>query len=348
LRTGSLDKGGAEAVGGVVVTRYGANPLAVINNVKKKIEELAPAMPAKARIDLDKVSPGELRRYASAHGFEAYKGPTLDGEAWLGHLRAAPRDRWPKWATISTVTIEPFYDRTGLIHETLGTLNDALVQEILVTLLVVIVMMFHLRASALIGSMLPLAVLTAVATTVVGFLPVFAMSGAEGKLFKPLAFTKTFAMISSIVIALTVLPSGAMVLFCWKARRRAGRWIFYGGLVAAGAVLGAYGLVEGMTPIVVSGAELHLRGRAYRRAAGVLPSLPRDIPVRPGLDAEPQGGVHDRHLPCDRLWHAGLARPGLVGREGRAADGEDPHHHLLGQRHGKVSRLRQGVHAPAG
>jgi len=324
LRRGVLDKSGAEAVGGVVVTRYGANPLAVINNVKDKIDELKPAMPAKAVIDLDKVSPDELRRYAAGLGFEAYKGPALDGEAWLAHLRATPRDQWPKWATVSTVTIEPFYDRTGLIHETLGTLNDALVQEILVTLLVVIVMMLHLRSSVLIGSMLPLAVLmcfiamklfgvdanivalsgiaiaigtivdmgivicenilrhldiappdaprlevvhraasevgsavlTAVATTVVGFLPVFFMTGAEGKLFKPLAFTKTFALISSIVIALTVLPSGAMVLFCWKARRRIGRWILYGGLVAAGAVLGIYGLVEGMTPIAVSGAVL--------------------------------------------------------------------------------------------
>jgi Cu(I)/Ag(I) efflux system membrane protein CusA/SilA len=324
LRTGVLDKGGAEAVGGVVVTRYGANPLEVINNVKKKIDELKPAMPAKAWIDLDRVSPDELRRYAAGQGFEAYKGPTLDGEAWLAHLRATPRGQWPKWATVSTVAIEPFYDRTGLIHETLGTLNDALVQEILVTLLVVIVMMFHLRASALIGSMLPLAVLmcfiamklfgvdanivalsgiaiaigtivdmgivicenilrhldiappdaprlevvhraasevgsavlTAVATTVVGFLPVFFMTGAEGKLFKPLAFTKTFALISSIVIALTVLPPAALVLLGRHGRAKLWRRLVYGGVVAGGMVLGVYGLAKLMAPIVAAAATL--------------------------------------------------------------------------------------------
>ncbi len=56
------------------------------------------------------------------------------------------------------------------------------------------------------------AVLTAVATTVVGFLPVFTMEAAEGKLFKPLAYTKTFALISAIIIAITILPAAAHVL----------------------------------------------------------------------------------------------------------------------------------------
>jgi copper/silver efflux system protein len=50
----------------------------------------------------------------------------------------------------------PFYDRTGLIHETLGTLSDALVQQILVTIIVVLVMVLHLRSSLIISAMLPL------------------------------------------------------------------------------------------------------------------------------------------------------------------------------------------------
>src|SRR6056297_1815393 len=66
------------------------------------------------------------------------------------------------------------------------------------------------RAASEVGG----AVLTAVLTTVVSFLPVFTMIGAEGKLFKPLAYTKTFALIASIVIALTVLPPVAYLLFC--------------------------------------------------------------------------------------------------------------------------------------
>ncbi len=46
-RRGGLDKGGAEAVGGVVVARYGANPMEAINNVKAKIAEISPGLPVK-------------------------------------------------------------------------------------------------------------------------------------------------------------------------------------------------------------------------------------------------------------------------------------------------------------
>ena len=113
VRLGALDKAGAEAVGGVVVARYGSNPLAVIKNVKKKIEEISPGLPSK----------------------------TLDD------------------GTVSRVTVVPFYDRTGLIYETLGTLNDAIYQEVLVTVIVIAIMVMHLRSSILISSVMPLAVL---------------------------------------------------------------------------------------------------------------------------------------------------------------------------------------------
>ncbi len=235
LRRGALDKEGAEVVGGVVVVRYGENPLQVIKNVKKKIEEITPGLGEKTLPD----------------------------------------------GTVSHLAIVPFYDRTGLIYETLGTLSKALTEEILITIIVVIVMVMHLRSSILISASLPLAilmcfiamklfgvdanivalsgiaiaigtivdmgiivsenilkhldaakpgenrlevifravseigsaVLTAVSTTVVSFLPVFTMTAAEGKLFKPLAFTKTFALIASIIVALTVIPPFAHLLF---------------------------------------------------------------------------------------------------------------------------------------
>ncbi|EGB15142.1 acriflavin resistance protein [Pseudodesulfovibrio mercurii] len=235
LRRGVLDKGGAEAVGGVVVVRYGENPLQVIKNVKEKIKEISPGLPSKVLPD----------------------------------------------GTVSKVTIVPFYDRSGLINETLGTLNTALTEEILITIIVVLIAVMHLRSSLLISSLLPLAVMmvfigmklfkvdanivalsgiaiaigtmvdmgiiicenilkkfetasqdesrlkvifegasevgsaimTAVATTIVSFLPVFAMEGPEGKLFKPLAYTKSFALIASIIVALTVLPAIAHLIY---------------------------------------------------------------------------------------------------------------------------------------
>ncbi len=139
LRRGALDKDGAEAVGGVVVARYGENPLAVIKNVKKKIEDISAGLPAKVIIDNSKVTTDEVRNFAQSNGFDAYKNDdSLNQEAWLKFLRSSPKNKWPEWADISQVTIVPFYDRTGLIYETLGTLNDALAQEILITCIVVI------------------------------------------------------------------------------------------------------------------------------------------------------------------------------------------------------------------
>ncbi len=282
LRRGALDKEGAEAVGGVVVARYGDNPLAVIKNVKQKIAEISPGLPSKVHIDFSKTTTEQVRSYAKEHGFEGYKSSELNHDAWLDHLREIPLESRPQWATISQVNIVPFYDRTGLIYETLGTLQTALSEEILITVIVVILMVMHLRSSILISGLLPIAVLmcfiamkffgvdanivalsgiaiaigtmvdmgivicenilrhldeappeanrlmvihraasevgsavlTAVSTTVVSFLPVFTMIGAEGKLFKPLAFTKTFALIASVIVALTIIPPAAHLLFC--------------------------------------------------------------------------------------------------------------------------------------
>src|SRR3546814_5148477 len=60
---------------------------------------------------------------------------------------------------VSKVTIVPFYDRTGLIKESLGTLGTALSHEILVSIIVVIVLVLNLRASILLSSLLHVGVL---------------------------------------------------------------------------------------------------------------------------------------------------------------------------------------------
>jgi Cu(I)/Ag(I) efflux system membrane protein CusA/SilA len=267
-RRGGLDKSGVEAVGGVVVARYGANPQEVIHNLKSKIEEVAPGLPSKTLAD----------------------------------------------GTISKVTIVPFYDRSGLIQETLGTLELALSHEILISILVVIVLVLNLRASVLISTLLPIgvlmtfilmkyfnvdanivalsgiaiaigvmvdvgivftenivrhlempenegvrgkkmiqviyiatvevasAVITALATTVVSFLPVFAMQAAEGKLFRPLAFTKTFALISALFIGIVFIPALAQMLFSIRFDKKKSSRIFNAILIGFGIVfLIAYG-----------------------------------------------------------------------------------------------------------
>ncbi len=351
LRRGVLDKEGAEAVGGVVVVRYGYNPLEAIKNVKAKIDEIAAGLPAKAQIDFRRVSRSEVREFARSHGFQGLRDNEIDQDQWLQWLRNTPREQWPQWATISQVTVVPFYDRTGLIYETLGTLNTALVQQILVTVIVVLVTLMHFRSSLLISGLLPLAVLicfiamktygvdanivalsgiaiaigtivdmgiivnenilkhleearpkedrlevilrastevgsavlTAIATTVISFLPVFTMVAAEGKLFRPLAFTKTFVLIASVAVALTILPPMAHLLLAGKVRTR---WLRQAGYVVlilvgiatgiwlawwAGVILVALGSfqlaeaflpqnVRGLGPRLVSGGAVLLVG----------------------------------------------------------------------------------------
>ncbi|MGB0583017.1 MAG: efflux RND transporter permease subunit, partial [Limisphaerales bacterium] len=305
LRRGALDKGGAEAVGGVVTVRYGENSLAAIKAVKAKIEEISDGLPEKAVIDWRSTSRAAVTGFAKTKGFHAFDNGgqfELNQSGWLAYLHETPTSERPPWVKLSKVTIEPFYDRTGLIYETLGTLNTAIFQEILVTIIVVLVMVCHLGSSALISGLLPLAVLmtfiamrqfgvdanvvalsgiaiaigtmvdmgivicenilrrlkestcdplqtiwraasevggavlTAVATTVISFLPVFAMEGAEGKLFKPLAFTKTFALVASIIVALTLIPPFAHLLFTGRISSLVLRRILFGALTVAGAV----------------------------------------------------------------------------------------------------------------
>ena len=79
----------------------------------------------------------------------------------MSQIQAGLPSRTLEDGTISKVTIVPFYDRTTLIEETLGTLSTALYQEILITIIVVLVMLRNLRSSMLISLMLPLGVLAA-------------------------------------------------------------------------------------------------------------------------------------------------------------------------------------------
>ncbi|TFD96454.1 efflux RND transporter permease subunit [Dysgonomonas capnocytophagoides] len=273
-RRGGLDKEGVEAVGGVVVARYGSNPMQVIQNVKDKIKEMEAGLPQKTLAD----------------------------------------------GTVSKVTVVPFYDRSGLIQETIGTLETALSHEVLICIIVVIVLVFNLRASVVISSILPIAVLmtfilmrylgieanivalsgiaiaigvmvdvgvvfveniirhmeeesnkgvtkgkafidliyrsvsevsgalsTAMLTTIISFLPVFAMEAQEGKLFKPLAYTKTFALLSAFLLGIAMLPTLAYYIFSFKISSKLIRKAANIALVVGGIVLF---IQTGIVPVI--------------------------------------------------------------------------------------------------
>ena len=63
------------------------------------------------------------------------------------------------------------------------------------------------------------------------------MEAAEGKLFKPLAWTKTFALIASVIVALTVIPPFAQILFAGRLKGRVWRKVAFGGIGLLGAVV---------------------------------------------------------------------------------------------------------------
>ncbi len=219
FRRGALDKEGAPVAGGIVIMRQGQNPLEVIKRVKKKIKEIEPGLP-----------PG--------------------------------------------VKIVPFYDREGLITRVIDTLKDALIEEIIVTSIVVVIFLLHVRSIFICCLGFPVSILVsflgmyfmgidsnimsltgiaiaigevsdmsivmaeniyrnlieqkdkksraeiifdaskevggsiffAALTTIFMFFPVFGLTGQEGKLFTPLAWTKTIAIGSSVIMAITLTP----------------------------------------------------------------------------------------------------------------------------------------------
>ena len=287
-RRGGLDKEGVEAVGAVVVARYGSNPMEVIDNVKAKIKEIEVGLPQKTLAD----------------------------------------------GTVSKVTVVPFYDRTGLIKETIGTLESSLSHEILIVIIVIIVLVFNLRASIIISSLLPIAVLAtfimmkytgisanivalsgiaiaigvvadvgvvfvesiirhkempenkdvksgapllnliyksvsevsgaisiAMITTILSFVPVFAMEGQEGKLFAPLAYTKTFVLGFAFILGIIILPTLAYLVFSIKINSEKIKRIANYALVISGIVLTIiFGniIALGLTAIGINNLTAHL------------------------------------------------------------------------------------------
>jgi Cu(I)/Ag(I) efflux system membrane protein CusA/SilA len=80
------------------------------------------------------------------------------------------------------------------------------------------------------------AVVTSIATTLVSFLPVFAMQAAEGKLFHPLAFTKTFALLSAFILGIVVLPTLVHIFFNIHFDTKKIRKVWNGFLIGAGVL----------------------------------------------------------------------------------------------------------------
>lgn len=239
IREGAADwNGQGETVGGIVVMRQGENALKVIEGVKQKLKQIAPSLPAGVKI-------------VSA------------------------------------------YDRSGLIHESIATLQRDLIEEAVMVSLVIIVFLFHFRSALIPILAMPIAVLISfipiyllgissnimslgglalaigvlvdasivmvengyrhlaerqqasdfpisgserreiliasakqvgpalffsLLVIVVSFLPVFLLEAQEGRMFRPLAWTKTLAVASSSVLAITLVPVLMVLLIRGRLR----------------------------------------------------------------------------------------------------------------------------------
>jgi Cu(I)/Ag(I) efflux system membrane protein CusA/SilA len=290
FRRSVLEKDGREAVGGVVMMRYGENPLAVTERIKDKIQQLQAGLP-------------------------------------------------------QGVKVVPFYDRTGLIRASIGTLKNVLVEEIIVASLVVFLVLWHVRSAVVICVTLPLAVLVSFifmyylkipsnimslsgiaisigvlvdagivmtenayhrlhdrfggkkvtgdtrpfvieACKVVGgplffsilimllsFAPIFVLGGMEGKMFNPLAYTKTFALVGVAFLAITLVPALLPWFLRGKLKSQEDVWLVRSFVNVYRPMLGFF-LRHPDVIVVLTGLFMVACLPFFPRSAGLAPKVP--------------------------------------------------------------------------
>ncbi|MBI1929223.1 efflux RND transporter permease subunit, partial [Candidatus Poribacteria bacterium] len=220
MRRGVAEKDGeGEVVGGVVVMRFGENPLGVIDDVKKKLKEIEPGLPAGV-----KIVPAYDRSHLIHWSIETLKGTlmeeiiivTLTCVAFLWHLPSALVAIFvlPLGIIISLIVMH--YQGLNANIMSLGGIAVAI--GAMVDASVVMVENVHkmveregwgkgrwniiAEASKQVGPSLFFSLLI----VTVSFMPVFTLQAQEGRLFKPLAFTKTYAMGASAFLAIAMIP----------------------------------------------------------------------------------------------------------------------------------------------
>ncbi len=226
FRRGALDLNGHEVVGGTVVMRTGENAKAVIENIKGRIAQISPSLPPGISIkpfydrsELIDSTIGTLKHAL----FEEIILVTLAHILFLWHFRSILIVTLPLPVSIliSFLLMKEFDITSNIMSLTgiaiaIGVLVDA---AIVVTENVIrhAELAEEKKGSALTRQetwhvtlaacrQVGRPIFFAMAIIILAFVPVFALSGQEGKLFHPLAFTKTFAMIGSTLLAVTMVP----------------------------------------------------------------------------------------------------------------------------------------------
>lgn len=241
-RRSMLEKNNQEAVGGVVMMRYGENPLEVTKNIKQRIEELQPGLPAGVRIipfyDRTRLIEGAVHTLTRTLTEEMIVA-SIAILLILTHLRSALLVCLTLPLAVLVSFILMYY--LGIPSNIMSLSGIAISIGILVDAAVVMVenatheltrKFGHERvrgdtteivvnACRLVGK----PIFFAVIIMLISFLPVFVLTGQEGKMFHPLAFTKTFAMVGVACLAVTFVPAMIPVLIRGRLRSEEDNWI---------------------------------------------------------------------------------------------------------------------------
>ncbi|MGM0486069.1 MAG: efflux RND transporter permease subunit [Planctomycetota bacterium] len=224
FRRGALDFNGSEAVGGVVVMRYGENPRAVIDRVKEKIESIEPELGGvKIRGIYDRTTlVNETIETLTDVLFEEVLITIVVVSLFLLHIRSSIviAITLPMAVLMSFIAMNLF----GVDANIMSLAGIAIAIGTMVDMGIIVLENIYgglvdweaagspdgeqgrlaaIQKSAL--EVIP-AVITAVSTTVVSFLPVFFLTGRDYRLFAPLAWTKTFAIVASLIVAVAAIP----------------------------------------------------------------------------------------------------------------------------------------------
>ncbi|REJ65714.1 MAG: AcrB/AcrD/AcrF family protein [Planctomycetota bacterium] len=254
FRRGALDFNGQEAVGGVVVMRYGENPREVIERVKAKIASL------ESELDGIKIQ-GIYDRTLLIDETVATLSDALFHETlitiavmvlFLLHVRASIviAITLPMAVLMSFIAMKVF----GVDANIMSLAGIAIAIGTMVDMGIIILENIYggladweaagspggprrrlevIRESA--AEVVP-AVITAVSTTIVSFLPVFFLTGRDHRLFAPLAWTKTFALASSLIVAVVVVP---MLCRIFLKSSRPSRWMTLAAALGLAALSGS-------------------------------------------------------------------------------------------------------------
>ena len=223
FRVSSLVKGTNEAVGGVIVARTGANAQQVIDGVKARIEQISPGLPEGVRITpfYDRSTLiGQAVDTLRTTLLEEIVLVTLAHVVFLMHLRSILVVTLPLPLAVLMSFLAMYY--MGISSNIMSLAGIAIAIGVLVDAGIVVtenafrqiersgisvrdrraVWAAVLESTRLVGR----PVFFSMAIIVLAFIPVFALTGQAGKLFQPLAFTKTFAVLAATLLAVTLVP----------------------------------------------------------------------------------------------------------------------------------------------